>query len=581
VHSYVWLGSSKHLIYLEDTSGAGDLRAYAVSVAGGTPTPLTQEARRAGILRTSIKRPDHALLLSNARDERHFDVLEVDVRTNSTKTVLLNDLGWSGFVADDSLRVRLAEKPLADGGYSLHEIRGAAPANWPELARFDVTEAASSRSLQLDPTGSQVFLLDNRGRDYAALTALSLRTKQTTVLFESDEADVGSAMFDARGSKLLAVATIGDRRVWQAVDQSIAADLKLVARAAEGDMDIVSRSKDDKTWLTAVRRPDSPTRYFRYERGLDKSVALLFSSDRLLETTELYPMTSTSFRARDGLELELHLTLPQRASKDARVPLVLWVHGGPWARDRWEFNPYHQLFASRGYAALSVNYRGSRGLGKTLLNAGNGEWGGKMQDDLTDAVAWAIGQGIADTTRIAIGGADYGGYAAMMGLALASEQFACGINIGGPADLAALLEQGGAYFAPTLAELKLRIGDPTTPSGLGQLKQRSPSEHASKIKLPLLVIEGGNDPRENQLSHLVGRLANSGVPVTHLSFPDDGHVIRRADNRLAAAAAIDVFLAQCFGTAYEPYGADLKRSSGVLKAGGALLNGLDEALRQK
>jgi dipeptidyl aminopeptidase/acylaminoacyl peptidase len=561
---------------LVDPTGTGDLRAYAVAADGGEPTPLTPAGSRARILKTSTRRPHEVLLLSNARDARHVDAVEVDVRTTQSKIVQQNDAGFASFVADESLRVRLAEKPDPNGGYTLVRV-GPGDANaWAEVATFDVTEAGSSRALAFDATGSKVFLLDNRDRADTALSSLDLRSKKTTIIAEAEGADIASVLFDARMGSVAAIATFADKRVWRALSKSVEKDLATIARVAEGDMDIVSRSHDDKVWLVAFRRPDSPTRFFRYDRGIDKRVELLFSSDRLLETTELYPMKPVELTARDALPLKGLLTLPRARSAGTRVPLVLWVHGGPWTRDRWEFSPYHQLFASRGYATLSINYRGSRGLGKAFLNAGNREWGGKMQDDLSDAVAWAVEQGIADADRIAIGGPDYGGYAALMGLALSPGRFACGIDIGGPTDLVALLEEAPPHRATERAELTFRIGDPSTPAGLELLRARSPVMHAERLKKPLLVIGGGSDSRASQVADLVARAEKAGAPVTHGVFPDEGRVLKKPVNRIALAAAMDIFLAQCLGGPYEPLGTDLEGGSLALKVGADRIHRLAE-----
>ncbi len=580
VQSYAWVGAGDELVYFEDTSGAGDVRAYVVPSRGGYPVALNPAGSRARLLGTSARRPGEVLVLVNDRDPNTFDVHRFDSRTRQTTLLLKNELGFADFLADEQLRVRLAKRSRADGGFSFVVVGSGEPEAWPELASFDLTEAGSSRAVGFDASGTKLFLIDNRGRPDTALVSVDLRTKKRRVIAEGKGADVASVLFDPRQG-VMAFATVADRREWKGLDKRVSTDLATIARLAEGDIDVISRSDRDDVWIIAVRRPDSPTRFYRFLRGRDKRLGLLFSSSRLLETTHLEARRSLWFRARDGLELQAYLTEPPNASSSAKVPLVLWVHGGPWARESWAMNPYHQLFVSRGYAVLSLNYRGSRGFGKAFLNAGNREWGGKMQDDLVDAVAWAVARGAVDEDRIAIGGADYGGYAALMGLALTPERFACGVDIGGPTDLVAFLEDSPPHWAPLLAELTERIGDPTNAADRERLRGASPSGNAAAIQRPLLVIEGGNDPRPSQATELVATLQRRGVGVTHVVFPDEGLLIERPENRIASASVIDAFLAQCLGGPYEPYGRDFRGSSIEVKTGAGRIARLTEALRQR
>ena len=580
VQSFAWVGAGDELVYFEDTSGAGDVRASVLPTEGGEPVALNPAGSRARLLGTSARRPGEVLLLVNDRDPNRFDVQHFDTRTQQTKLLLKNELGFADFVADEALSVRLAKKNRSDGGFSFVVVGSGEPETWPELASFDLTEAGSSRAVGFDASGRKLLLIDNRGRADTALVSVDLRTKKSQVIAEGKGADISSVLFEPRRG-VMAFATVADRREWKGLEKGVSADLATIAQLAEGDIDIISRSDRDDVSIVAVRRPESPTRFFRFFRTGDRRLGLLFSSNRLLETTHLQATSSLWFRARDGLELQAYLTEPPNASSGVRVPLVLWVHGGPWAREAWAMNPYHQLFASRGYAALSVNYRGSRGFGKAFLNAGNREWGGKMQEDLADAVAWAVARGVIDEDRIAIGGVDYGGYAALMGLALTPGLFKCGIDIGGPTDLVALLEDSPPHWAPLLAELNERIGDPTNAADRERLRTTSPFGHTAAFQHPLLVIEGGNDPRPSQATELVATLHARGIGVTHVVFPDEGLSIERPENRIASASVIDAFLAQCLGGRYEPYGRDFRGSSIEVKTGVARIARLTEGLAER
>jgi dipeptidyl aminopeptidase/acylaminoacyl peptidase len=258
--------------------------------------------------------------------------------------------------------------------------------------------------------------------------------------------------------------------------------------------------------------------------------------------------------------------------------MVLFVHGGPWARDEWGYNPYHQWLANRGYAVLSVNFRASTGFGKAFLNAGNREWAAKMHDDLLDAVDWAVAQKIADPKRVAIMGGSYGGYATLVGLAFTPERFAAGVDIVGPSNLVTLLESVPPYWAPILSVFEQRMGEMKTPEGRKFLESRSPLFRAEKIQRPLLIGQGANDPRVNQAEsdQIVKALKAKSIPVTYVLFPDEGHGFARPENRKAFNAVAEAFLAEHLGGRFEPVGADFAGSTIVVPEGAAGVPGLAE-----
>jgi len=263
--------------------------------------------------------------------------------------------------------------------------------------------------------------------------------------------------------------------------------------------------------------------------------------------------------------------------------MVLLVHGGPWARDQWGLNPMHQWLANRGYAVLSVNYRGSTGFGKKFLNAANNEWAGKMHDDLIDAVKWAVDGKVADGAKVAIMGGSYGGYATLVGLTFTPDQFACGVDIVGPSNLKTLLATIPPYWAPMVATFHKRMGDPNTPEGAKMLEERSPLSHVDKIKKPLLIGQGANDPRVKQAEsdQIVKAMQAKNIPVTYVLYPDEGHGFARPENRMSFNAVAETFLAQCLGGPVEPVGDDFKGSSLQVPAGADQVYGISEALKKK
>ncbi len=294
--------------------------------------------------------------------------------------------------------------------------------------------------------------------------------------------------------------------------------------------------------------------------------------------------------SRDGLALVSYLTVPKSSDPDGDgkpskpLPLVLYVHGGPWARDDWGYDAEHQWLASRGYAVLSVNYRGSTGFGKSFVNAGNGEWGGKMHQDLLDAVAWAVKEGVADKDKIAILGGSYGGYSELVGAAMTPDAFTCAVDIVGPSNLVTLLETIPPYWQTEIETFAKRIGgDHRTPEGRKFLSERSPLTYAENIKHPLLIGQGANDPRVKQAEsdQIVKAMQAKHIPVTYALFSDEGHGFARPENRLAFNAATEAFLAQCLGGAYQPVGDDFKGSTIAVPAGVEQIIGIREALAAK
>jgi dipeptidyl aminopeptidase/acylaminoacyl peptidase len=290
----------------------------------------------------------------------------------------------------------------------------------------------------------------------------------------------------------------------------------------------------------------------------------------------------------DGLSLVSYYSLPVWSDKDGDglpknpLPTVLLVHGGPWSRDYWGFNNLHQLLANRGYAVMSVNYRGSTGFGKSFINAGDRQWGAKMHEDLIDAVNWSIETGIADPDRIAIMGGSYGGYAALAGLTFTPEVFVAAVDICGISNLTSFLHSVPPYWLPEIEKEFRRVGDYRTDEGRAFLKERSPLTYVDRIQRPLLVGQGANDPRvkKNESDQIVQAMQAGGIPVTYLLYPDEGHGFVRPENKLAFYVVAETFLAEHLGGMYEPVGQAFENSSITVPAGAEEVPGLMEALQK-
>jgi dipeptidyl aminopeptidase/acylaminoacyl peptidase len=341
----------------------------------------------------------------------------------------------------------------------------------------------------------------------------------------------------------------------------------------------------------AYTSDSGPVKYYLYDRtpegGKPGKATFLFTNRKALEGVTLAKMHPVVIRSRDNLSLVSYLTLPVEtdANGDARpdsgaLPLILNVHGGPWARDNWGLDPEVQFLANRGYAVLQVNFRGSTGFGKEFVNAGDREWAGKMHDDLLDAVAWAVQEKIADPKKVAIMGGSYGGYATLVGLTFTPEVFACGVDIVGPSNINTLLSTIPAYWGPVIGIFRKRVGDNTTDEGRKFLDERSPLSRVDRIARPLLIGQGANDPRVKQAEsdQIVAAMKAKSIPVTYVLFPDEGHGFARPVNRLAFYAVTEAFLSEHLGGRVEPFGPSLQNSTAEVPVGAEFVRGLKEAV---
>lgn len=341
------------------------------------------------------------------------------------------------------------------------------------------------------------------------------------------------------------------------LEPALGKDFAGLARAAQGDFDILNRDLADKTWLVRYVNDVGPVKYYAWDRGMQKAT-FLFSARPLLERYTLAPMRPVEIKTRDGLSLPSYLTLPVGVAPK-NLPMVLWVHGGPWARDEWGYNAYAQWYANRGYATLQVNYRGSEGFGKKFRNAAMKEFAGKMHNDLVDAVKWAVAEGIADPKRIAIAGGSYGGYATLVGVTFTPDLFACGVDIVGPSSLVTLVESFPAYWGPDLSNNWYPfVGNPKDPKDRADMDARSPLLKVDRIHVPLLIGQGGNDPRvtPKESEQIVAAIDRNGGKVTYVLYPDEGHGFARPENRVDFNARAEGFLAACLGGRSEPLGGD-------------------------
>lgn len=586
IRQYFWSPDSQSLLYIQDKGGDENFLLYGVNIASGEETTLTPfENTRVDIVGGSESIRDKILVGLNNRDPQFHDVHLLDLNSGELTLVLENN-GYAGFMADDTLTVRMALCQNEAGGTDYFRVVD----NSVESDPFSST--AMEDSLTTNPAGytndgSILYWLDSRGRNTAALYAEDVATGKRTLIAEDDKADIGGTIRDRESGKVQAYSVNYLKTEWTALDADIGASLDWLGTQLEGEYGISSRTDDDQTWIVWNDPLTAPTATYIYDRRA-QTLTPFYVTRPELEGAPLQPMYPVEITSRDGLTLPSYLTLSAGVAMDddgnpsASSPMVLLVHGGPWARDDYGFNSIHQMLANRGYAVLSVNFRGSTGFGKDFLNAANKQWGLAMHDDLIDATNWAIAQGITGKDQVAIMGGSYGGYATLAGLAFTPETFACGVDIVGPSNLETLLDTIPPYWAPLVKIFHERMGDPGSEGGLALLKAASPLYKADQITKPLLIAQGANDPRVKQAEsdQIVGAMKDAGIPVTYVLYPDEGHGFAKPTNNIAFFAIAENFLAECLGGRAEPLGDVLVPSSAEILEGAEHVVGLAKALAE-
>jgi dipeptidyl aminopeptidase/acylaminoacyl peptidase len=582
IRSYFWAYTNKHILYVQDTDGDENWHVYSVDLDADKIIDLTPFKKVAAqIENVSHKFPSELLIGLNNRDEQLHDIHRVNLQTGERQLVQQNP-GFVGFLTDDDYRVRFGMQYELTGSKVLEpDGKGG----WKEFLSIPSEDMMTTSPADFDKTGQVLYLIDSRGRNTSAFTTLDLRTGKQAVLAEHDKADIGGAMLHPTEKTVRAVSYNYTKQEWKVLDPAVAADFEYLKTVTDGELIINSQTLDDLYWIVAYTMDNGPVRYYHYDRAAKKA-RFLFSNRQDLEELKLAKMHPAVIKARDGLDLVSYLTLPMEQDSDGDgkpdepLPLVLNVHGGPWARDTWGYDAEHQWLANRGYAVLSVNFRGSTGFGKKFLNAGDKEWAGKMHTDLLDAVDWAVSNKIADKKRVAIMGGSYGGYATLVGLTFTPDVFACGVDIVGPSNIITLLKTIPPYWAPFLPVLKQKVGDPGTEEGRKFLMERSPLTHVERISRPLLIGQGANDPRVKQAEadQIVQAMKAKKIPVCYVLYPDEGHGFARPENRLSFNAVTEAFLAQHLGGRFQPVGEDFEGSSITVPAGAEQVPGLKASL---
>jgi dipeptidyl aminopeptidase/acylaminoacyl peptidase len=562
IRSYFWTRDGKYILYSQDKGGDENFNIYAVNPqeapAAGSDIPVNRDLTnlkgvRVFIYAVPLTDPDAIYIGLNDRDKAWHDLYKMKISTGERTLIRQNSATdrITGWVFDWNDQLRLATRANADGSNDILRVDAK------ELVKIytsSVFEEAFPLAFSKD--NKRVYMQTNKG-DNIDLSQLILFDPETLheEIIESDplkRVDLGN-VFISEISKEIIYTSYEDERsriYWK--DKSFEADYNQIKKELPNtDLYLVSSTTDENYWLISASADINPGSTYLYDRTT-KKLTFQYRPRPNIPVKDLAEMKAINYKSSDGLDIPAFLTLP-KGLEPKNLPVVVFPHGGPWARDGWGYNSYAQFLANRGYAVLSPNFRSSTGYGKKFLNAGNNQWGEKMQDDLTWGVKYLIREGIADSKKIGIMGGSYGGYATLAGVAFTPDVFACGVSIVGPSNLITLLNSFPPYWEAGRKIFHVRMGDPTNPEGKAQLERQSPLNSANKIKAALLVIQGANDPRVNKAEsdQIVIALRSRGFPVEYIVAPDEGHGFARPVNNMAMFASAEKFLAKHLGGRYQ------------------------------
>jgi dipeptidyl aminopeptidase/acylaminoacyl peptidase len=562
IRNYFWSRDGKFILYSQDKGGDENFNIYAVNPqeapAPGSDIPLNRDLTnlkgvRVYIYAVPLSDPDAIYIGLNDRDKSWHDLYRMKISTGERTLIRQNSAEdrITGWVFDWNDQLRLASRANTDGS---NDILRVDPKELVKIYTTSVFEEAFPYAFHKD--NKLVYMNTNKG-DSTDLSRLILFNPETMKeeIVESDplkRVDIGNVFISELSREIIYTSYEDERNRIYWKNKEYEEDYNQIRKELpNSDIYFYSSTTDENLWLISASADVDPGTTYLYDR-IKKKLTFQYRPRPNIPVNDLAEMKPISYQSSDGLEIPAFLTLP-KGLEPKNLPLIVFPHGGPWARDGWGYNSFAQFLANRGYAVLSPNFRSSTGYGKKFLNAGNNQWGEKMQDDITWGVKYLIGKGIADPTKIGIMGGSYGGYATLAGLAFTPEVYACGVSIVGPSNLLTLLNSIPPYWEAGRKIFHVRMGDPTNPEGKAQLERQSPLNSANKIKAALMVVQGANDPRVNKAEsdQIVIALRERGFPVEYIVAPDEGHGFARPVNNMAMFAAAEKFLAKHLGGRYQ------------------------------
>lgn len=492
-----------------------------------------------------------------------FDLYNIDLISGELTLIKKNPGNISGWLIDNFSQLRGIVLNKDDGNSDLM-VKMCENDDWKKILTWHMEDMHISHPICFSGDNNYIYILDTQNSNTSQLIKMEINTGKKDVMVCDPEYDIHLAFRNPQMNKydlniillnpdtneVQAICIDKYRKEWIVLDEDIKSDFEAIRTLSLGDFNIISRNYNDKIWIIAFEKDNKPTSYYIYDREIKKGQFLFFDNP-VLNNYKLSPMEEVVFISRDGLTIQGYIAYPEGYERK-NLPMVLFVHSGPWYRDKWGYNPTAQWFTNRGYVCLQINYRGSVGYGKEFFNAGNKEWGGKMQNDLEDGVNWAVKKGIADPSRIAVYGSGYGGYAALSGAVFTPDLFCCAVAIECPGNLVTMLQSTPPTWKNSLKKLIKRIGDPDLEKDL--LISRSPISKLESIKIPLLISHGLKNQRikSSESYQIVNTMKRKGLSVEYIVFPDEGYGMNKHKNRMKFYGVTEKFLAAYMRGRYEP-----------------------------
>ena len=562
IPSYFWSQDGKYVLFVKDNDGDENFNVYAVNPLDATAAKVPAARNitegknvRAFIQAVPKSEPDAIYVGLNDRDPAWHDLYKISISTGQKTLIQKNTDRLQGFVFDNNDKIRLATRSAENGDTEV--LRVEADGKFTKI--YDCNWRESCSPVRFYKDNKRVYLETNKGdRDLTQLVLLDPATLKEE-LVEQDplkRVDFGGANFSDITNELILTSYEDDKTRLYFKDKAFEKEYNDIKKKLGGTREInfQSNTKDEQKWIVVSSSDTDPGTVWLYDRKT-KNLSTLYVIREKIPREAMSEMKAIRYKSSDGLEIPAYLTLP-KGMEAKNLPLLVFPHGGPWARDSWGFNNFAQFFANRGYAVLEPNFRGSTGFGKKFLNAGNKQWGDLMQDDITWGVKYLTAQGIVDSKRVGIMGGSYGGYATLAGVTFTPDVYAAAVAYVAPSNLNTLLASIPPYWAAGLKQFHERMGDPTTPEGKAQLDRQSPLNHVDKIKTPLMVVQGANDPRvkKTEADQIVVALRERNYPVEYLLAPDEGHGFQRPVNNMAMLMSVEKFLAKHLGGRFQEGG---------------------------
>lgn len=546
IGGYMWKGNGR-ILYVKDAGGDENYQLFGIDLADRTEHAYTAFP---GVKTTLIDDledlPDEVMIGLNKRNPEVFDPYRLNLSTDKLTLLAENPGNYQGWTTDHKGRLR-AVTAIVDGVNTQLLYRDNDDEEFRPVITTNFKETISI--MGFTPDNSLAYAASNLHRDKLALVLMDPATaKEMELLYEDEKYDISSISYSRKRGKLLSVYCTGHRYPVRHYFDQQAKQLrqKLEAHFPGLRVGIADCDKEELTYIVYVGSDKTLGAYYLYDIQ-DDCISLICELAPWLPKEEMADMNAVTYTSRDGLTIEAYLSLPKGYSLDEAkdvplgLPVVVHPHGGPWSRDCWGYSSLTQFLCNRGYAVFSMNFRGSTGRGRKFVELSFGQWGLTMQDDITDGVQYLISEGIADPKRIAIYGASYGGYAALAGATFTPDLYACAVDYVGVSNLLTFMNTIPPYWRPMLEMMYEQVGNPVTDRE--RLDATSPALHADRIKCPLLIAQGANDPRVNKAEsdQMVKALRNRGVEVEYIVKDNEGHGFQNEENRFDFYRAMERF----------------------------------------